>query len=341
MKFLHALIFVSLLTTFARAQNLDIYFIDVEGGGATLIVTPQRESVLIDSGWRRDDNRDANRIMAAARDAGLTRIDNLVTTHYHADHFGSVMSLSGMIPIDRFYDHGPVISLKEEPQFQLLYGNYIRASKGEHQTLRPGDVIPLKSGRVPLKLICVASSRDVLEPPDASKNPECANLEQSKEDPSDNAASVALLLHFGQFDFFDGADLTWNIEASLVCPTNRLGRVDVYQVDHHGFKISNNPVLLRSILPTVAVMPNGPQPKGCDPEVVARLKSLPSLKGLFQLHLNPKTHAENNTEPDLIANLTPESKCQGYWIHLSVDATASSYTITNQRNGRTWTYPVQ
>src|SRR3982751_5884910 len=72
------------VSSLAASKSLDIYFIDTEGGAATLIVTPSGESLLIDSGNPGD--RDAGRIAHVAREiAGLNQIDRYLTTHFHRD----------------------------------------------------------------------------------------------------------------------------------------------------------------------------------------------------------------------------------------------------------------
>jgi glyoxylase-like metal-dependent hydrolase (beta-lactamase superfamily II) len=95
------------------ARTFDAYVIDVEGGEATLFVSPSGESMLVDTGWPGFDGRDADRIVAAARDAGVTQIDYLVITHFHADHVGGAAQLQARLPIRRFIDHGAV---DENPQ---------------------------------------------------------------------------------------------------------------------------------------------------------------------------------------------------------------------------------
>ncbi|RPI29182.1 MAG: MBL fold metallo-hydrolase [Acidobacteria bacterium] len=334
-------LFLTLLSPAAQAQTLDIYFIDVEGGGATLIVTPERESILIDSGWRRDDGRDAKRIAAVLKEqAGLNQIDFLVTTHFHRDHYGSALKLSQLVPIKAFLDRGPIAALPEDPLFEILYTEYMMANKGERQTLTAGDEIPIKKGKVPVHLTCVAARGSVFKNEGAA-NPECAQLKPNKKQLFDeNAASVALLLQFGNFQFFHGADLTWNVEGELVCPNNRIGPVDACMVDHHGLKISNNPVLLASLSPAVTIMANGEE-KGCDPEVVGLLRTVPSVKGAYQLHKDVKNKPQENSPDEFIANLTPEASCQGHWLKLSVAPSAAAFEVTNTRTGTTLSYPIK
>jgi competence protein ComEC len=327
--------------TVAKAEKLDIFFIDVEGGAATLIVTPKKESILIDNGWRRDDARDAKRIVQVLKEeAGLTQIDFLVVTHFHRDHYGSTLRLSQMVPILNFLDRGPVADIPADPQFRLLYTEYMTANKGDRQTLRAGDEIPVQSGRVPLKMTCLTSSGNIINKP-GDANPNCSELKPNKKITMDeNALSTALLLTFGKFEFFHGADLTWNIEGELVCPQNRIGRVDAFMVNHHGLRISNNPVLLASISPAVAVIANGEE-KGCDPEVLASLRALPGIKGIYQLHKDLKNKPGENVSDDFIANLEPEASCQGHWLRLTVDATTSTYEVTNSRTGKSESYPIR
>src|SRR2546427_1062507 len=98
----------ALVSAQRAAKTLDIYVVDVEGGNATLLVSPSGESMLIDSGNAGAAAvRDAERIMAAVNDARLTQIDHLITTHWHGDHFGGMAELAARVPIRDFIDHGP------------------------------------------------------------------------------------------------------------------------------------------------------------------------------------------------------------------------------------------
>src|SRR5262245_10291910 len=318
-------------------RALDFYFIDVEGGAATLIVTPAGESVLIDAGWDGFEGRDAKRIQQAMRQAGITAIDHLVVTHYHKDHYGGVPELAKLVPIGQFYDHGKMTSLMDDPEFAERYGAYQAAARGRTTTLKPGDAIPLKTaaGELPIKLICVAAHAAALGGGPGSENPACTSAAPN-EDPSDNARSVALLLKNGDFEFLNLADLSWNVSKRLVCPANQIGEVDLYQVTHHGGNVSNDPALLHSLRPTVAVMINGPR-KGGHPDTVKWLRETPSLKALYQLHSNVQTTAEQNAPAEFLANLDEQPDAANM-VTVSVDATKRAFTVTNGRTKESRSY---
>lgn len=305
-----------------KTGTLDIHWVDVEGGAATLIVTPTGESVLIDTG--NPGERDPGRINAAARAAGLDRIDHVVITHFHSDHFGGFADLVGLIPVGTVYDYGG------EPGGDLNDAYVAARARVKHVVLKPGDALPLKQrdGGPALSAVCLAASRRFVDPPAGAAHNAAlaAPPEAGSPDPSANADSVVTLFRFGAFDFLDGGDLTWDMEAKLVWPINLVGVVDVYQVNHHGLDVSNNPALIRSIEPTVTVMNNG-HVKGCMPNTFATLQSVPSIKAQYQMHRNLKT-PECNTDASRIANAEPTPTCQGHAIHLSVDPTGAKFTIT-------------
>jgi len=324
----------------AQRSTLYIAFIDVEGGAATLIVTPAGESVLMDAGWDGFEKRDALRIQQAMQQAGVTAIDHLVASHYHRDHYGGIPELTRLMTIRKFYDHGPQAALAEDSQFAQRYGAYQAAAKGNITILKPGDTIPLKTaaGTPSLKLVCVAANAEVIR----SKSPanaECAGTPAPEADKSENGRSVALQLSWGGFEFLNLADLTWPISQRLVCPSNQLGEVELYQVTHHGGNINNNPVLLRSLRPTVAVMINGPQ-KGGHPDTIKWLREMPSSKALYQLHRNVQISTEQNTPAEFIANLD-EQPDAAMTISVSVDSTKRTFTVTNGRTKESRTYPFK
>ncbi len=313
------------------SRTMDIYFIDVMGGAATLIVTPEGESALIDSGWPGSGDRDPIRIERVIKEeAKLDHLDHLVTTHWHVDHFGGVDGLAKRIRIDHFWDRGlpdpdatdgDKASYPDGPgRSDPLGVNYRKASEGKRKALRAGDPFPLKG----VDAVVLASGGKVIQAPEGPPNPLCAEAPADQpEDRSDNARSLALRFRLGKFDFLDCGDLTWNVEKQLVCPVDRVGPVDLYQVTHHGMDSSNHPTLVRTVAPTVAIMNNGPR-KGGSPATVKLLRAIPSIQAAYQLHRNAATPAEDNTDPALIANPDPAG---GRFIHVAVEPDGSAYTV--------------
>jgi competence protein ComEC len=326
----------------ASPKGLAIYFIDTEGGAATLIVTPAGESVLIDCG--NPGPRDTERIVRTAKEAGLEAIDNLIITHWHSDHYGGVGQLAQRLPIRKFYDRGIPDKLDDDPKgFPVLIQAYKKATGGQSVTLKPGDVIPLKTseGSPPLRLLCLCADREVLaDAPGASANPVAAEHLPRTADPSDNARSLGFLLSFGDFRFLDLGDLTWNIEYKLVHPTNKIGLVDVYQSTHHGLEISNNPVVIKSVSPRVAIFNNGPR-KGGHPQVMAALRRVPGIEAIFQVHRNLGSGAAENSAAEFIANQGSTEECKGEGIKLNVAADGKSYEVTVGHEGKPHRYETR
>ena len=309
----------------AAPKTLDIYFIDVEGGAATLIVTPLGESLLVDSGFPGE--RDAGRIAHVAREiAGLVQIDYYITTHWHRDHVGGIPQLSKLIPVRNYYDHGLPATIAPDIQAEFIDA-YRQTVQGKSVALKPGDQIKLQNAETPLQIRVLASNGIVLgEQPGAPQIKPCGpNFQPQPEDKTDNVNSVGILLSFGRFKFFDGGDLSWNIEDRLVCPKNLVGRIDVYQVDHHGTDSSNNPALVQALKPRVAIVDNGPR-KGNDARPFATMKSVPEIEAIYQLHRNVRTTEKDNAPPDFIAN--DEEACQGEFIKLSVNPDGKSYSVS-------------
>jgi competence protein ComEC len=232
------------------------------------------------------------------------------------------------------------VALAEDAQFAERYAAYQAAAKGHSIVLKPGDTIPLKMapGTPPLTLLCVAANAAVISRK-APANPECAGMAAPDADTSENGRSVALRLSWGDFDFLNLADLTWPISQRLVCPANQLGQVDLYQVTHHGGNLGNNPVLLRSLRPTVAVMMNGPR-KGGHPDSIKWLRETPSARALYQLHRNVQITAEQNGPAEFIANLD-EQPDAAMMIAVTVDSRKRTVTVTNGRTKESRSYPFK
>jgi beta-lactamase superfamily II metal-dependent hydrolase len=330
-----------------KDRTLDVYWVDSEGGGSTLIVTPNDESILIDTG--NPGGRDPGRILAAAKDAGLKRIDYLLLTHYHGDHFGGGAEVAQGIPIGTLFergipDHDPDGNATSTFPLQIKGWREMPVGKREH--LAAGVIIPLKAvaGGPALQLRCLAADQKFVEPTEEQKrmkNPLTGTVPDHPVDTSDNANSGVFLLQFGNFRFFDGGDLTWNLEAKLVTPYNLVGTVDVYQVNHHGLALSNNPVLIKSLAPLVSVMNNGPK-KGGAPETFAALKDAPSLKAKYQLHKSLNIPEGDNMPAEFIANTdSPGGKNDGNYIKMSVAPDGKTYTIMVPSTGHSHTYTTQ
>lgn len=307
-------------------QRLDIYFIDVEGGAATLIVTPAGESVLIDSGYPDFGGRDRDRILKVVENAaGLKQIDHAVVSHWHLDHYGNHAALAAKIKIGHFWDRGIPDALQEDPTFGERATAYRAASQNQSKALKVGDTLPLKSGQTPLAMKVVTASGEVL--PNEGEPNLFAHLHHPQaDDPTDNARSISSLLSFGKFKFLTCGDLTWNVEGKLVLPNNPLGKIDLFMVTHHGLPNSNNPALVRAIDPRVAVICNGPT-KGAHADTLSTLRSVTSLLAWYQLHRNVQLDEFSQTPAAFIANQEDTTACQGVWIKASVEPDGAGYTV--------------
>jgi competence protein ComEC len=325
-----------LLATFPlhAAGTLNVYCIDVEGGQATLIVSPSGQSLLVDAGWPGFNDRDADRIVATARAAGVKQIDFMLVTHYHLDHVGGVPPLAAKIPIVTYIDHGPSVETGKDAD--ELFAVYRAArDKARHLVVKPGDKIPIKG--LDIKVVSAAGKTIPKPLPGAGEaNPFCANTKLREPDPSENAQSIGILINYGKFRLIDLADLTWNKEYELACPVNRVGKVDVYVVTHHGMNLSGSPAMVQMMAPRVAVMDNGAR-KGGSPEAWQTMHTSPGLEDIWQLHYAMEAGQQNNAPEPFIAN--PEENCRGFGLTLSASADGA-FTVTNARNGYSKKYSV-
>jgi len=323
----------------AQSRDLQIIWNDVEGGAATLIVTPAGQSLLVDTGWNQANGRDAKRIVAAAKAAGITKIDVLITTHFHIDHVGGTPGLAQMIPIEKFYDHGDSIEATTPPGTQL-YEAYKTAAAGKRVTVKPGDKIPLSG----VDITAVSAAGQVLGKAlkgGGKANEYCKDVPQKPEDKTENSQSVGFLLTYGKFKFLDLGDLTWDREMMLACPNNKLGTVSLFQASHHGFSSgqSGSPALVFGLKPQVVIVNDGAR-KGFDAAAYAEIAKIPGLEAIWQLHRAVASTAEQNTAPDMTANLEDGAADQGFGIKVTV-AKDGKFTVTNLRNNLSKTYTAK
>jgi competence protein ComEC len=307
----------------ADPSGLNFTFVDVEGGAATLIVTPAGESILIDSG--NPGARDSGRIIAAAKDAGVTEISHYITTHWHSDHFGGIAEVAKALPVRAVYGHAIPDPLPGDINADLVAA--WKALSAAPVFLKAGDEIPLKGRRGtprPKLRVLAADGLVVGEAPGAPAITTCKDGNEAQpEDTSDNARSLALHLTYGTFDLFAGGDLTWNIEHKLTCPRPVAPKVDVYLANHHGLDTSNNPALVQALAPEVAIVNSGPR-KGAEPRTMAQLVKQLRDVGVFQIHRNVRPGAVN-TEPARIAN--EAETCTAQPLYLRVAADGTRYTV--------------
>jgi len=314
-------------------KHLLIYSIDVEGGQATLLVAPSGASLLVDTGWPTPDGRDATRVQQAMQDAGITRIDHLLTTHYHHDHVGGVPELAKRVPIGEFLDHGP--NREDSDITRTDYAAYLKATQGKpRRIVHPGDTISIPGIQT---IVLTADGDHIAAVPGVTPAPDpwCATEPKWDLDETENPRSAGVLVTFGSFRFLDLGDLTKAKEIPLVCPANLIGAVDLYMVNHHGFNLSNSRAFVDAIHPRVAIMDNGAHKAG-SPEAWQTVHESPGLVDLWQLHTAEDSDAAHNSPDTLIANL--KGGADGAWLKV-VASPDGSFSVTNSRTAQTKSYP--
>ncbi|RSL17610.1 metallo-beta-lactamase superfamily protein [Edaphobacter aggregans] len=319
----------------STADKLRIYFIDVEGGQATLFVTPKGESLLIDTGWPGNEYRDADRIAATAKRAGLSKIDYVLITHFHDDHVGGVPQLVQRIPVGAFIDHGQNRELDNAPTVRdfAAYEKVIADGKYKRILARPGDVLPIAGMHVTV----VSADGNLLPgslPGGGQANAFCKASEVRPADKTENSRSLGVQISFGNLKLLDLGDLTWDKEMELMCPTNKLGKVDVLIVSHHGWYQSSSPALVDAVHPRVAIMDNSEKKGGSTPTLVTIAKS-PGLETLWQLHYSAEGSEAHNTAAEYIAN--PLGTDAGHFLEL-IGNPDGSFDVRNERTGATKHY---
>jgi beta-lactamase superfamily II metal-dependent hydrolase len=336
MRAFTALFFLLFLTLSAQSAEkaLQIFFIDVEGGQATLFVTPAGQSLLVDTGWGYNAFRDANRIAAAAKMAKIKKIDYVLITHYHTDHVGGVPQLVKKIPVGTFIDHG--VNRETSKATESLYAEYQTAIAGvQHMVAKPGDKIPVKG----MDVTVVSADGNVIDQPlpgAGQPNSACAGVNPKPVDPSENARSTGIVIQFGDLRIVDLGDLTWNKELDLMCPNNKLGKAGIFIVSHHGLDQSNSAALVHGLQPRVAIMDNGSK-KGGAASAVDIIKSSPGLLDLWQLHFADAGGSEHNTTDPYIANVLEADT--GFYLKVTAHEDGS-FEVFNPRNKYSKTYPA-
>jgi competence protein ComEC len=322
----------------AAQKTLRVYFVDVEGGQATLFVTPTGESLLIDTGWDGNNGRDADRIVAAAKSAGLTKIDYVLITHFHEDHVGGAPQLAARIPIGTFIDHGENRETGDAPTVQgwQAYQAMLATGKYNRIAAKPGDVVPIEGMRVDV----ISADGNLIAKPLPGAGQENAACKESQTRPADkteNLRSLGVLITFGKLRILDLGDLTWDKEMELMCPVNKLGRVDVYIVSHHGWQQSSSPALVWGIAPRVAIMDNGAK-KGGTPSTWDIIEKSPGLENLWQVHFSDEGGAAHNVTAEFIAN--PSGPDAANYLELMGHADGG-FEVLNSRTQETKKYPAR
>ncbi len=330
-----ASVFVAIQPCFAAAPTLkplQIYFIDVEGGQATLVVSPSGQSLLIDTGWSGYEGRDADRIVATAHQAGVKQLDYVLITHYHRDHVGGVPQLADGIKIGTFVDHGP--NQEDSEVTRTDYAAYEKAIAGHaHVVVKPGWGLPMKG----IEVRVLSAAGELITSPLAGAgeaNPYCGAEPSASVDNTENARSVGVLITYGHFRFLDLGDLTKKKELELACPNNLIGNVDLFLVTHHGMDLSNSKALVWALHPQVAVFDNGPR-KGSSPAAWQIVHDSPGIEDLWQLHYAAESDKDHNIAEERIANV--KENCEGKSIKVSAESDGT-FTVTNARNGVQKTY---
>lgn len=336
---LAACLFLGLSLHPARAQAtssdhraLLIYAIDVEGGQATLIVSPSGGSLLVDTGWPGNNGRDAERIQAAMKDAGITKIDKVMITHFHTDHVGGVPELAKRVHVGEFLDHG--VNREDSDITRKDFAAYVKAiGNTPRRTLHPGDRIDIPG----LNTVVITADGEHINSVPGIKpepNPYCASEPKWELDQTENPRSAGVLIRFGSFSFLDLGDLTKPKEIGLVCPNNPLGHVSLYLVNHHGFNQSNSKAFVDAIHPRVAIMDNGAHKAG-SPEAWQTVHESPGLIDLWMLHTAEDSDAAHNSAEALIANPKGDGDASYFKVVANRDG---SFSVTNSRTGKTKQY---
>jgi beta-lactamase superfamily II metal-dependent hydrolase len=332
-----SLVILLFAVALARSESkpLQVYSIDVEGGQSTLIVSPSGQSLLIDTGWPGFNGRDADRIVAATKVAGLKQIDYVLITHFHRDHVGGVPQLAERMKIGTFIDHGP--NLEDSDVTRQDYAAYEKVLRGhKHMVVKPGDHIPIEG----LDVLVLTGAGDHIQkalPGAGQPNPACADQPKPPTDTTENARSLGTLITYGKFRMLDVGDLTKDKELELMCPNNLIGTVDLFIVSHHGWSQSNSNAFVSAIHPQAAIMNNGAR-KGGSPDVWTVVNNVEGPDRFWQLHYSVEGGSEHNVPEKFIAN-PDEKNDAGHDIRVRAFSDGK-FEVWNSRNNNHVTYPL-
>jgi beta-lactamase superfamily II metal-dependent hydrolase len=357
MKLSSALLVMLLASrTVIAADDLKITAIDVEGGFATLYVTPQGHSLLIDTGWPAGlggvkpepgetlppTPSSAERIAAAVKAAGLKGIDYLLVTHYHVDHVGGAVELMSLVPVGTVLDHGPnreELSPNANPRFlamapATLYPKYLEAiGRRPHRVLKPGDTLSIDA----MQITAVDADGEVLKSPlgKGESGASCATATTNDNlGGEENPRSLGVLITWGKARVLSLGDTTWNVENRLACPKDLIGPVDLMFADNHGTDNANSPTLLNTVQPRVVVFNNGAAKGAAAPSIQAALAT-PRIKGIWQIHFQEQ-HPDTNAPQANIANLSGRQD-ERWPLQIAVSR-AGELEFTNPRTGEKTRY---
>jgi beta-lactamase superfamily II metal-dependent hydrolase len=336
---------ITFVPTNSQAQaskTLEIYFIDTEGGQATLFVSPSGESLLFDTGTADPKKLQADRISSAIKDAGVQQLDHVIISHYHGDHVGNATELATRLPIRNWYDHG-AYTVEHQPGRINGFMNWLPTRATAKVTVpKPGDRVPIAG----LDVVFVSGSGNLLASPIAGApgaglaNPFCKDFVPKVMDPTpENYETLGAVIRYGNFRLLDLADLSWNQEKELACPNNLLGTFDVYHTTRHGTDWAGAPALIHATRARVVVMNNGAT-KGPMLNTWNIIHGIPGFQDLWQLHYAEIVEKDHNPPEQFIANLDATPDHPGYFIKMSVRSDGS-FAVKNQRTGFTKEYPVQ
>lgn len=355
-----------------RDPGLQMISIDVEGSGGTLFISPEGKSLLIDTGNPPRPGvtgRDTADILAdTIRAFGITKIDYLLTTHYHSDHVGGFPAFLEKMPVGTIIDHGenrqpdpapgsapqggggrgpggagaPANAGPPRPRIttQGYYDLYMKAI-GDHKHIiaKPGMGIALGS----VKVTFVAADGQVITKPlpgAGQPNPACNGLPgMADTGGEENARSVASIITYGKTRIAAFGDLTWDRDKDLTCPINKVGKVDVYLMTNHGLAQSNSPALAAALQPVVVIEGNGIT-KGDAPDRVKSFMESGRVQGFWRLHRNTQ-HPDLDGADDMIANPGADAaKDSHYNLRLRI-LKSGAITVINERNGFNKTYQAK